>query len=123
MGWKGELFFLMVLTLVATRKPRFVKRRPFGPLFGYKSRYFTFSGFKTPHAHLTSRIDWFYAAKHDASSPGSSGVERRRFPVWAVLVDLAHLAKVDYRAQTVPGRGAQHRAVLPYKAFIDNHGT
>ena len=64
----------MVLTLVATRKLRFVKRRPFGPLFGYKSRFFTFSGFKTPHAHFTSRIDWFYAAKHDASSPGSSGL-------------------------------------------------
>ena len=92
----------MVLTLVATRKLRFVKRRPFGPLFGYKSRFLTFSGFKTPHAHFTSRIDWFYAAKHDASSPGSSGVEPRRFPVWAVLVDLAHLAKVDSRAQTTP---------------------
>ena len=92
-------FFLMVLTLVATRKLRFVKRRPFGPLFGYKSRFLTFSGFKTPHAHFTSRIDWFYAAKHDASSPGSSGVGPRRFPVWAVLVDLAHLAMVDSRAQ------------------------
>ena len=101
--WDGkESFFPMVLTLVATRKLRFVKRRPFGPLFGYKSRFLTFSGFKTPHAHFTSRIDWFYAAKHDASSPGSSGVEPRRFPVWAVLVDLAHLAKVDSRAQTTP---------------------
>ena len=64
--------------------------------------FFTFHGFRTPHARFTSRIDWFYAAKHGASSPGSSGVEPRRFPVWAVLVDLAHLAKVDSRAQTTP---------------------
>ena len=74
--WDGKrrAFFPMVLTLVATRKLGFVKRRPFGPLFGYKSRVFTFDGFKTPHARFTSRIDWFYAAKHGASSPGSSGV-------------------------------------------------
>ena len=101
-GMERRAFFPMVLTLVATRELGFVKRRPFGPLFGYKSRFFTFDGFKTPHARFTSRIDWFYAAKHGASSPGSSGVEPRRFPVWAVLVDLAHLAKVDYRAQTTP---------------------
>ena len=36
-GMERRAFFLMVLTLVATRKLRFVKRRPFGPLFGYKS--------------------------------------------------------------------------------------
>ena len=79
-GMERRAFFPMVLTLVATRKLGFVKRRPFGPLFGYKSRFFTFDGFKTPHARFTSRIDWFYAAKHGASSPGSSGVEPRRFP-------------------------------------------
>lgn len=101
--WDGkERFFPMILTLVGTCKLRFVKRRPFGPLFDSKSRCFTFNGLKTPHARFTSRIDLFYAAKHGALSPGSSGVGPRRFPVWAVLVDLAHLAKVDFRAQTTP---------------------
>ena len=71
--------------MVVTRKLRFVKRRPFGPLFGYKSRFFTFNGFKTPHARFASRIDWFYAAKHGASSPGSSGVESRRWPFPVVI--------------------------------------
>ena len=90
-------FFSMILSLVGTCKLRFVKMRPSGPLFDSKSRSISFDRFKTPHARFTSRIGWFYAAKHGASSPGSSGVEPRRFPVWAVLVDLAHLAKVDSR--------------------------
>ena len=94
----------MILTLVGTCKLRFVKRRPFGPLFDSKSRCFTFNGLKTPHARFTSRIDLFHAAKHGASSPGSSGVGPRRFPVWAVLVDLAHLAKVDSRGPKRPRR-------------------
>ena len=101
-GMERSAFFPMILTLVGTCKLRFVKRRPFGPLFDSKSRCFTFNGLKTPHARFTSRIDLFYAAKHGALSPGSSGVGPRRFPVCAVLVDLAHLAKVDFRAQTTP---------------------
>ena len=76
----------MVLTLVATRKLRFVKRRPFGPLFGYKSRFCTFNGFKTPHARFTSRIDWLMqlnmtrrAQGHPGSNPGVS----RFGPFWS----------------------------------------
>jgi len=71
-GMERSAFFPMILTLVGTCKLRFVKRRPFGPLFDSKSRCFTFNGLKTPHARFTSRIDLFYAAKHGALSPGSS---------------------------------------------------